>query len=461
MDDIKVGRHGFRLRLPAKASFVYAISGFVSRALGLLFTPVFTRLLSKSEYGVFSLFLGWLTVYSAVSTLEIGTGIIYGGFSRFKEERTEFMKSALFTLISVFSALSLPVAFIIKRTSGLNAVFILLMAITALSDAVCSLYLTGERYAYRFSSVLLLNLTAAILTPLLALSLISKIPYYARPVSTAVLSLVTAGMALLRWRPWQDGRVKWQMVRFTLFTCLSLLPSFFASVLLSSADRLIIGARLGAEAVAKYSVAHSLGLALTFFTTGIFGAFKPWIMRRLDCGDVKCVWKICDKILKLGAAGTLLLTALAPEIFGILAPSEYADALAEVYVLAPAVMPMFLSGVYTSVLTFNSRGWLASVFGVLSAALSVVLNLLLVGRYSFTVSAIIFLISHTFLAVFGAIGTRARFWGSVCTLVLALGGVFVLYLLRSNLTLRLILLLPLTALGVFRALALIEDLKEA
>ena len=447
-----------RLRVPAKASLIYALGGLVSRGLGLAFTPIFTRTLSAGDYGVFALFLGWETIFSAFTTLEIGSGAIFCGFARFSELRDDFLKSAFFALVLTFSVLVLPVGFLIWRVSGLTPPLIGLMAVAVICDALTSLYLTYKRYSYKFVTVFIFNTVPALLIPLLSLTLTRKTPYYARPLGYLVLSVTGLFAVLILWR--QSGKARGDMVRYTLFTCLSVLPGFLAGAVLSGADRLIIGVRLGAVAVAKYSVAHSLGLALTFFTSGIYGALKPWITRKLKCGGDLVVWRVCSKIFSLGAVGTLMLLALAPEAFGILAPVGYSDALSEVYPLALAVLPMFLASVYSSVLTYFGRGWLVSVVSIGVAVLSLSLNLILVGRFSYTVSALVFLLSYTLLAAVLGLFKRGKMRGALPVTCITVLGVLALYALRGYIYIRLFCLVPLLILGFFAVKGLAAEVRE-
>lgn len=459
MKGTRTGGGAFRLRVPARASLIYALAGLISRGLGFIFTPVFTRVLSAGDYGVYSLFLGWGTVFSAFATLEIGSGAIFCGFARFDGRVGDFLKSAFVTLILTFTVLFVPTAFIIRRLSGLDLPLIALMAVSVLCDALVSLYLTYKRYLYKFVAVFIFNTVPALLIPLLSLLLVKNAPYYARPLGYAVFSVITLFAVLILWR--RRGKADGGMMRYVLLTCLSVLPSFISGVVLSSADKLIIGARLGAVAVAKYSVAHSLGLALTFFTAGIYGALKPWITRKLKCGADGCVWRVCGKILALGAVGTLLLLALAPELFGILAPAGYSEALSEVYPLALAVLPMFMVSVYSSVLTYLGRGWLVSAFGILAAAISLLANLVLVGRFSYTVAAFVFLISYSLLAAALGFFKRGKMRGALPTHALCALGTLALYALKDAFYVRLAVIPVLLALGFFALKSLVNEVKEA
>ena len=59
-------RNFFRLSTEEKASVLYIITGILSRGVSFLFTPIYTRLLSESEYGVYSLYVSWLGLFTVL-----------------------------------------------------------------------------------------------------------------------------------------------------------------------------------------------------------------------------------------------------------------------------------------------------------------------------------------------------------------------------------------------------------
>ena len=457
------------IRVPAKASFYYTVAALIGRLFGFLFTPIFTRSLTAAEYGIFPLYLGWLSLFSAASTLEIGTGAILGGFTKFKNEPENFMKSALFTLVSAFLTLSLPILLFSSRVSaltGLDKTLLPIMAVHALSDAIISLYLTEARYRYSYYTVFLFNVIPSLLTPLTGLFLIRLSPSLSRPLGAMLISVIALLPILIKWKPW-SGIIRWEMVRFTVRTCLALFPASLGAILIAGADRLMIGYVLGKDAVAKYSVAHSLGLALTFFTVGLYGALKPWIMRKIDRGEKAAVAVVSYKLLLLGAAATLALLCVAPEILSILAPRTYSDALAAVYPLALAVLPMFLYNVFSSVLIFTGRGRRNSLFAVLAAGINIALNAILLPRFGITAAAISFFTSYAVLALITAFTAKehcffeTRAW-LFLLLTLLLG--IMLYILKGALHIRyavLILLIPSAVGSAFDIFSLIRERESS
>lgn len=433
------------LRLPARASVWYTSASFISRGITFLSTPLFTRLLSGTDYGVYPLYVGWMALFSVVSTLEIGGSVLYGGFVKFKGAENDFTKSALITLLGVFTVLLIPALVLIRplsHLSGLPVILLYVMALHIIAEAVGSLFSSRWRYFYSYKKVFAANVIPSVTAPLIALVIISITPPYARSLGAAISAVFAAAVIFLISRK-ALGKAQGKMVGYVLKCSALFMPQLLFSAVISNADKLLISRKFGSSALAKYSVAHSLGLALTFFTVGIYGALKPWIIRKLSRGDRDGVAKTTASLFGLSCIFSVALAALAPELFSLLAPKEYFGAIGAVYVFTLTVLPMLLSGVMSVIFIQREKVWLISVITALAAVFNIALNLILLERFSYTAAAFSALAAQLFitLAEWFILGKSViggnMIWGRFAFCSLA---VFALYFLREYPILRIIAL---------------------
>ena len=156
MEKIKGKAH---IRLPARASLWYIVSSAVARGVGVMGTPIFTRLLSAEEYGLFPLYNTWLTLFGAVFTLELGAGALTRALQRYGDEENRLVSAALglcltLTLIGGAVYLALPYP---SRLTGLGRGVGFIMILHVLFNTVVGLYTAQERYrySYRYCKLLL------------------------------------------------------------------------------------------------------------------------------------------------------------------------------------------------------------------------------------------------------------------------------------------------------------------
>ena len=78
------------VRVPAKASAWYIGSSVLAKGISALVTPIFTRLLTPEEYGLYPLYLSWLSVFTILLSLELTGGVMYRGLQKFGNDKDEF-----------------------------------------------------------------------------------------------------------------------------------------------------------------------------------------------------------------------------------------------------------------------------------------------------------------------------------------------------------------------------------
>lgn len=78
----------------AKIAVWYVIANIVTKGFAMLSTPIFTRLMSQSEYGQFSTFTSWESIIMILVTLDLTTSISRAKYD-FEGRMNEYISSIL------------------------------------------------------------------------------------------------------------------------------------------------------------------------------------------------------------------------------------------------------------------------------------------------------------------------------------------------------------------------------
>ena len=171
-----------RLRRPAMASVWAIMSSLFARGIGAVGTPIFTRLLTPTEYGLYPLYSSWLGVVSAVATLGLAGGAIYRGLQRFEERRGEFVSAALGLFFTVFLPLSgiiMLLSVYFEGVTGLSPSVVGMLLSEVLFSTVIAFSTARARYEYRYKSLAATTVISALLSPIIAVLFITLTPYHA------------------------------------------------------------------------------------------------------------------------------------------------------------------------------------------------------------------------------------------------------------------------------------------
>ena len=90
-------------------------SNLLSRGTGIIFTPIFTRILSPSEFGVYSLYTSLLGIFTVICTFEISGSAIYKCFMKYSGTSSSDFTSVAMGAESTLALLSLTVYLIFRK----------------------------------------------------------------------------------------------------------------------------------------------------------------------------------------------------------------------------------------------------------------------------------------------------------------------------------------------------------
>ena len=111
-----------RMSIQAKASIWFIICSFLQKGISIITTPIFTRLMSTSEYGKFNVFTSWQGIITAVVILNLPYGVLSQGIVKFTETRERFT-SALLGLMTALTAIWIGIYLFVRDFA--NSVFTL------------------------------------------------------------------------------------------------------------------------------------------------------------------------------------------------------------------------------------------------------------------------------------------------------------------------------------------------
>ena len=445
------------LSIPARASFFSIGTNIAAKAISVIFTSVFTRILLPNEFGEYALFAGWVGIIGAVSTFELGGSVLYRGMQKWRQDCDAFLSSA-FGLLCLFLFSSAGIYFLfrdkINALTGLSSLMSSMIFLDIFFNAALNFYSAKYRYFYKHKLLFLINLSYSLLSQLIAVLLITRkgAGGYGRIYGTVITAVLLGFPLLLRLlfkgkRLFDKG-----MWKFLLLFNLPLLPSHIAHSVSSYADRIIVKTYFGDGALAKYSVALSAGLILSMIVSGMNSALVPWIFRKTAAGEGERVRQVGADCGRLIAIFTLMFLAVAPECFGLLAPKEYSDTLAVIYPAAVSVTPSFFTTLLTSAQMRKEKNIATMASSVISATAGVLANLFILPKSSVTAASIILLATTAtqllLLSLFAKKTARELFaWRELSgTLLFLSGGATVLYFLKSLPPVRILVLVLLAVL---------------
>lgn len=372
--------------LAIKVGFWYVISTFLTKGIAFITIPVFSRLLTKNDYGEFANYANWQ------STLLIITGAeLYNSLNRayydYKDDYNKYVSSVviLSTLLTIF----VYALFLLNESWIFNIVkipkqFIHIMFFTLMCSSCKALYLTREKTTYRYRSVVAVSVIDTVIPTLIAVALVVVSPenlrlssrIYGFYLPSAVIGM---GCALILIRQGKCFVLK--HCAYALKLSIPLLFHYMTINLLNSTNTIIANNLGGAEIGAEVSMATSVIHLLTILFHAISGALTTWLMDNLIQEQYVKIKRDSFVYLSCLAIVSIGVILVAPEIIKILGGDIYISSVKLVPGLILAAFLQSITTIFTIILTFDKNVVKTAVVSAISAIISVSIKILFFSDY--------------------------------------------------------------------------------
>lgn len=373
-----------------KSGVWYTASNFVVKGIGFITTPIFTRLLSHNDYGLFSNYASWLSTFTIFATLGLGTSFISARFD-YEKDFDGYVSSTmvLSAIITVFWTIVVNLfSGLFVSFTGVEIQHLNIMMIYMLFYSAVDLFQSRERYYYQYKTTvatsLIIAISTAVLSVLLVVNMENKLlgRIIGSSAPTILIGLLLFGIIIKRGK-----KVSIEYWKYALPICLPYIPHVLSLTLLNSMDKMMITKICGAEENALYSVAYSCGAIITLLITSLNTAISPWLGEKLNgkqYDEIKKVSKYYIILFVYCACGIMMI---APELLLFMGGKSYSEA---IYVMPPVAFGcvcQFMYTLYVNVEQFNKKT-IGMAFASAAAALSnFILNSIFIPKLGYIAAA--------------------------------------------------------------------------
>lgn len=382
------------------------LSQFFLTGISIITTPVFTRLLSTEEYGKFTNYNSWVVLIGVFAGLQ-SSGTIANAKVRYKEDEYRSYLSSIVSLTTISYAAVLLISIVFSK---------LISKLTLVSPDLISIMVMYSYATYMmtlYSQVLMMDMNAkknaiiafinALLTVALSIVLVlslSRDKQYGRVYGTLIPTGVIAAIEAIT--VVKKGRVAYKTDYWKFCRRLSI-PLIFhalAGTVLSLSDRIMLTRIDGDESTAIYSVAYSIGAMVNVLWTVYNTTWVPFYYQYKKDKDTE---KINIKLNNYTITFSLLVGIFVlciPEAFKLLIPKAYWIGINMIPVVAIGYYLNFMYSVYGNFEFFHEQTKLTSIGTVAAAVINIILNQVLITKYSYYGAAWATAIAYGLLFVF-------------------------------------------------------------
>ncbi len=389
---------------PVKATVWFALCSFLQRAISMITTPFYTRLLPADEYGLTSAYTAWEMVLFMMSSLCLYKSLMNLYVKRNYAERDGVLSSVIsLGLIITLAWLGLFIAFqnIISSLMGLPKTLCFFLFLSFVFNSAIQCWNVHQRYAYNYKRVVVFTIMMTSASAVLGLIFVIFVARTAvSKIGPYVLVMCVLGL-FVYFDSYRRGRVFFDKDNwiFAVSFCAPLLPHYLSEFVLQSSDKIMINNMCGSKDVALYSVAYSVGGILSMITFALDSSFAPFEYEAIKEKKYKELTKVSTGVLLLVAAFILLIILFAREIVLVFGGYRYEES---IYVIAPISIGLFFNyefRLYARVQEYYEHKKTIVIPSILAAILNILLNYYAIRVYGYKAAAYTTLMCYLFFCI--------------------------------------------------------------
>jgi len=389
---------------------------------GIIYLPIFTKILGTSEYGIWSLILTTIAVLQPFILLGLMDAILRFLSPQSKEKIVQgvitVVITVLFTgtIISIIFFLSADFLADIVLKEPTSAYLIKIAAPLIILDSVNTILLGSFRVfgmIKKYGIILIFKTTLEIgLLVFFILSGFGLIGAILALIITAVISLIIILLSIFSYAG--IARPDFSLLKPFLIFSLPLIPITLAQFVIQSSDRYVIGFYLDAEKVGIYSAAYGIGVIPLVIGTYLVYVLGPTVYNLYDNGKIDKArmylsysWKYLLMLLIPSAFGLSILSR--PLLMNITTSKFVADGVYIIPLVVLSIVFWEMEMIFTiSLLIFKRRKIFLIAF-ICGAVTNLILNIIFVPQYGILAAAVTTLIAYILITVIIGYSSRRYF----------------------------------------------------
>lgn len=379
------------MSLPIKAAMWFTFSNIIQKGISTITVPIFTRILTTDQYGVYSVYQSWYSIVVIFATLNLFNGVFNNGMIKYPDRRDDFtsaMQSLATTITLILFVVYLFARDYFNQLFGLPPLLMILMFVQLLLSHSFSFWAARQRFEYKYKLLVAVTLLVAILNPSLGILAILNTGYKAEArILSIVLVESSIGLIIYIYNL-VKGKTFFhkQFWKFALAFNIPLIPHYLSQSILQQSDRIMIAKFVGSSEAAIYGVAYSVSTLMIIVISAINNSFIPYTYNCLKHERYQDLRKNTNVLVTLVGLSTFLVVAFGPEVIMFFAPKEYYEAIWIIPPVSASVYFMFLYPIFGNIEFYFEENKFVVLASITGAILNVILNYIFIPIFGYIVA---------------------------------------------------------------------------
>lgn len=387
-----------------RASIWFLFCLVLQKGINIITMPIFTRLMTSSEFGNYNVFNTWVDILSVFISLKLYYGVYTQGLIKFEEFRDKYTSSIIG--ISFFMAMLWFIILIlfshkIANLMNINVKYIYFIVPLVWTQGIFLFWSAEKRVDLDYKNLVIFTIISTIFRTIFSVILTANLN---DKVMGRILGLLIVDTLLYSYLLFGQVRRSFKLFdkkiwKYALGFSIPLVPHYLSQSILNGSDRIMISQIIGDSESGIYSLAYSLSFAMMIINNALTQTINPWYFRKLKQKRYSEIKRVVYPAVVLVLFANLFFILVAPEIIKLFATPEYYEA---IYIIPPLAISgffIFLYNMFANLEMYYEKKYFIMISTVTSAIVNIVLNYFLIKKFGYLAAGYTTLFSYVIYAL--------------------------------------------------------------
>ena len=387
-----------------KAGIGYTIGNYLIKGLGFFTIPIFARLMTTEDYGIYNTYAAYDGIFFVIIGLALHSSFKNAKY-KYKNDLEKYISSCVglsIVNLGLWLIIGNIFYFAYSGTIEFSRFIINILILNSYANAIILYFNVYVGLDYHYKLFLKIAAVNAISSVILSIILILNLGdgYLGRIWGTAVpaitISIYIICFFFRKAKP-QFNKEYW---KYALNYSLPIIPHGLSQVVLSQFDRIMITNMVGKVESGVYSFGYNIYTLINVTATALDNVWGPWFYEQMNAKNYIDIRKKSSMYALGMLAFSTIIVFVAPEMVVFLGGSKYSNA---TYIVIPIVIGGFFSFLYTlpvQVEYFYEKTKFIATGTICAALLNIILNFIFIKHYGYVAAAYTTLITYFLYFVF-------------------------------------------------------------
>lgn len=389
-----------------KAGIAYTIGNYLIKGMRFLTIPIFTRLLSTEDYGLYNTYIAYESILFLIIGCQLHTSFKNAKY-KFRDSFNKYVSSCVhFLLVSLGVWILIANIFYPSYSNVImfERWIVNILVIHSFGSALILYFNSYIGLDYKYTEFVKLSSFNAIFSVigsiLLIITIFNRQAYQGRIVGTVIPIILISIYIIIYFSKKERIKINKGYLKFGLIYSLPIIPHGISQVLLSQFDRIMINNLNGGVQAGIYSFAYNIYTIISVTTSSLDTVWGPWFYERMNRKDYDAIREQGKKYATGMFGFSTIILLFSPELIKILGTKEYWSA---IYCVVPIVVGGYFTFLYTlpaQIEYYYEKTKTIAAGTVVAAIINITLNLYFIPKYGYVAAAYTTLVTYLLYFIF-------------------------------------------------------------